>query len=199
VKKALSVFLMGLLGSAFAAPPAGAGSNVLENPTLLEGHNTSIGAEPVAWTRRGLMEFSNARMAHKDNAYQFSLTADESADFPAKCSSNAALHYDGSEAGYFQISEGVEEGQTWRTKIGSKLLSGGRARLFLYARDASAKNLKWKADLSRGNLNKWQRLRVTMKLPTGTASVMVGFRGRVCKPGTEKFRFRNAVLRRLSD
>ena len=132
-------------------------------------------------------------------AYQFALTADDSADFPAKCSGNQLLHYDGAEAGYFQVFEGVEGGQTWRTKIRSKLLTGGRGRLFLYARDAAAKNLKWEADLSARKLKEWQGLEVTMDLPDGTASVMAAFRGRVCAPGTEKFRFRKAVLRQISD
>lgn len=199
MKRTLSLVLVTLLGGMVAALPARAGSNVLENPTLLEGHKTGIGVEPVAWTRRGLMDFSGARIAHKDKAYHFALTADDSADFPTKCSSNEHLHHDGAEAGYFQIFEGVEGGETWRTKIRSKLLTGGRGRLFLYARDASAKNLKWKADLSPRKLKEWRVLRVTMSLPAGTDSVMAAFRGRLCKPGTEKFRFRKAVLRQIPD
>ena len=199
MKRALRLVLLALLGGMLTALPAQAGSNVLENPTLLDGHETGVGVEPVAWTRRGLMEYSDARMVEKDKAYHFALTADDSADFPAKCSGNERLHYDGAEAGYFQIYGGVQGGETWRMRIRSKLLTGGRGRLFIYARDAAAKNLDWKADLSARKLKQWQVLRVTMTLPAGTDTVMAAFRGRVCNPGTEKFRFRKAVLRQLAE
>ncbi len=198
MKRPVCLVLVALVGSALAALPASAGSNVLRNPTLLQGNSTNVGVEPVDWTRRGQMGFSDARMARKDEAYQFSLTADGSADFPT-CSKNGRLHYDGSEAGYFQIYEGVKGGETWRAKIRSKLLTGGRARLFIYARDASDSNLEWKSDLSPRRLKEWRKLRVTMDLPAETDNVVVVLRGRVCKPGTETFRFRKAALRQLSD
>jgi len=195
LKKAICAILTGLWAVTALVPVAATELNVLRNPTLLEGYQTREGIEPRYWTKRGQMDFSNAGMVPADEAYQFSLTAPANAKFP-DCSSGEALHYDGSEAGYFQTYTEVRAGETWQASIAAQLMTGGRARLFLYANDDRGANLAWAASLSSATLNTWQMLSVGMRLPLGTKNVVAVLRGRVCEPGTETFRFRDASLTR---